>query len=108
MPPIIVAASIQTATAEPENSIAVPTKRPSIIYPKIGIIDGGIGEHLGPWRLGVYTIVAPEHQDTAHGSFIGGLLVGGQSLNGATVCAEADGCDLFDIGILPDPIMSSN
>lgn len=102
LPPIIVAASLQTATVEPESSIAVPTKHAGTMYPKIGIVDGGIGGHLGAWKIGGYTIVAPEHQDTTHGSFIGGLLVGGQSLNGATVCAEADGCDLFDIGILPD------
>jgi hypothetical protein len=103
LPPIIVAANLQAAVVEPESTVALPPKRAGVIYPKIGIIDGGVGDHLGEWSLGGHTIVAPEHQDTAHGSFIAGLLIGGQSLNGAAVCAEADGCDLFDIGILPDP-----
>lgn len=102
LPPIIVAASLQIAAVEPESAVALPLKHAGVVYPKVGIIDGGVGGHLGGWSLGGHAIVAPEHQDTAHGSFIAGLLVGGQSLNGAFVCPETDGCELFDIGILPD------
>lgn len=103
LPPIIVAANLFASTVEPESATSLPTKRAGVAYPKVGIIDGGLGGHLTDWRLGGHTIVAPEHQDPAHGSFIAGLLVGGQSLNGAAVCGEVDGCEVFDIGILPDP-----
>jgi Subtilase family len=102
LPPIVVAAKAQTSTVDSGSVPALPRKQPRLAYPKIGIIDGGLGSHLGEWTVGAHTIVAPEHQETDHGSFIAGLLVGGQSLNGPSVCREPDGCDLFDIGILPD------
>jgi hypothetical protein len=102
LPPIVVAANAQTSTFESDNPSPLPIKQPRIVYPKVGVIDGGLGSHLSEWMVGAHTLVAPEHQQTDHGSFIGGLLVGGQSLNGPTVCAEADGCELFDVGILPD------
>jgi hypothetical protein len=103
LPPIVIAANAQVSAVESEVASVLPSKQTEVAYPRIGIIDGGVGDYLGDWSLGGHTIVAPEHLQTDHGSFIGGLLVGGQSLNGISVCAERDGCELFDIGILPDP-----
>jgi hypothetical protein len=47
-------------------------------------------------------LVAATHQDTQHGTFIGGLLVAGRSLNTQPAIAEADGCELADLALLPD------
>jgi subtilisin family serine protease len=40
-------------------------------------------------------------RDEAHGTFIGGLLVAGQSLNSIELAPERDGCNLVDVDILP-------
>jgi len=102
LPPVVIAARLQPSAAETAETEQVPEKESGRVYPKIGIIDGGLGEQLNGWKIGTHGIVAPEDRDVDHGSFIAGLLVGGQQLNGAAVCKEADGCELFDIGILPD------
>jgi hypothetical protein len=102
LPPIIVAANVRASAIKQGNAPGLPRKNSGVKYPKIGIIDGGVGDHLGEWRIGDHTVVAPSHRHTAHGSSIAGLLVGGQSLNGSDVCSEADGCEVFDICILPD------
>jgi hypothetical protein len=71
-------------------------------YPKVGVIDGGIAPPLANWVKVRWDLVADAHQDTAHGTFIGGLLVAGKSLNAQPAIAEADGCELADLALLPD------
>ena len=102
LPPILVPTSALVALAEPNTGTQLPTRQADIAYPRVGVIDGGVGQYLNEWSLGAYSILAPEHRQTDHGSFIGGLLIGGQTLNGPEICAEVDGCELFDVGILPD------
>jgi hypothetical protein len=79
--------------------LPVPTTGTS--YPKVGVIDGGICTALDPWIQARWSLLAPAHQDLAHGSFIGALLVAGGSLNREAAIAEPDGCTLADIGLLP-------
>jgi hypothetical protein len=106
LPPIIEATRIQ-ASAAPQERVSVPQRETGFEYPRIGIVDGGMGGHLASWSLGEHTIIAPGHLKRDHGSFIGGLLVGARTLNGPSICSEPDGCNLFDVGILPDPDLSS-
>lgn len=106
LPPIIEASRIGLTESMPQ-SIPIPRKIALGSYPKVGIIDGGLGGHLADWTVGEHTIIAPEHLKRDHGSFIGGLLVGARLLNGSGVCDEPDGCELFDVGILPDPDQSA-
>jgi len=103
LPPILIGATPEQVLNEPEATTALPEKQRGVTYPRVGIIDGGLGEHLAGWCLGSYIVVAPAHKQTDHGSQIAGLLVGGQLLNGSSICAEPDGCDLFDVAIFPDP-----
>jgi hypothetical protein len=103
LPPIIVAARMAASAAGAAPDSALPVKSPGRVYPKVGIIDGGMPPQFGSWTLGSHLLVAPEHQSFGHASFIAGLLVGGQKANGNLVCKENDGCDLFDIAVLPDP-----
>jgi hypothetical protein len=103
LPPILVGATPEQVLLEPEATAVLPAKRNGVAYPKIGIIDGGFGDHLAGWRLGGHTVVAPPHRQTDHGSQIASLLVGGQLLNGSSICPEPDGCELFDVAIFPDP-----
>jgi hypothetical protein len=102
LPPVVVAARVQTSAADAGDAVTMPLRVPGRIYPKVGVIDGGVADHLGEWRVGEHSVVAPEHRHLDHGTFIAGLLVGGQQLNSAAVCSEADGCEVFDVGIFPD------
>jgi hypothetical protein len=100
LPPIVVAARLNKTVGSSVET--PPTPSSNYTYPKVGIIDGGIGPLLGPWILGSHGILAPEDQDRDHGTFIGGLLVAAKQLNGERVCGEEDGCGLFDISVFPD------
>ncbi|UWQ32064.1 S8 family peptidase [Leisingera sp. M527] len=71
-------------------------------YPVVGIIDGGIGDHLAPWTLDKWDVLAEVDSDLDHGTFIGGLTVAGNALNGPDVCPERDGVALVDIAVLPN------
>jgi hypothetical protein len=102
LPPLVMAARVQSSSAATPEAEPAPLRQSGRVYPKVGVIDGGVGDQLNPWKLGSHTVVSPEHQQLDHGSFIAGLLVAGQQLNGSAVCNEADGCELFDIGVLPD------
>ncbi len=97
------AARVQSSSAAIPETEGAPLHQSGRVYPKVGIIiDGGVGNQLNAWKIGSHSVVSPEHQQLDHGSFMAGLLVAGQQLNGTAVCNEADGCELFDIGVLPD------
>jgi hypothetical protein len=102
LPPIVVPGGAPAPFSGSASVPTIPQKVAQRSYPKIGIIDGGIGSHLQSWSIGSHSPIAASDLDTAHGSFISGLLVGGNLLNGAGVCAEADGCELYDVSVLPD------
>lgn len=81
--------------------VDVPLPKPHAKYPVVGVVDGGIGASLSDWVKTTENLVAPQHKDQAHGTYIGGLLVMGQVLNGTDVAPEADGCHLADICMMP-------
>jgi len=103
LPPIVVAGRLNKSAGKVAGCAPPPAPNAAYNYPKIGVIDGGIGPLLNAWLIGSHSIVAAGDQDLDHGTFISGLLVGAQQLNGTQVCAEEDGCRLFDIGVFPDP-----
>lgn len=71
-------------------------------WPRVGVIDGGISDAaLGDWVIGRWDPLAATDMDTGHGTFIGGILVAGSSLNGPSVSTDADGVELFDIAVYP-------
>ena len=71
-------------------------------HPVVGIIDGGISDQLAPWMLDRWNVLADVDADLDHGTFIGGLTVAGNAINGSEVCPERDGVALVDIGVLPN------
>jgi hypothetical protein len=97
LPPKVVRSSTRIAAiGEPFH---VP-KRVQGSAPRIGVIDGGVSDVLSPWVVERYGLLAGEDRDESHGTFIGGLLVGGATSNGH--CAmEPDGCDIVDIDLFP-------
>lgn len=83
------------------NALVLPSPTAGIEYPKVGVIDGGIGPAFLPWVLSVWNPLASVHQDLNHGSFIAGLLVAAKSFNTDPGIMEPDGCQLADIALLP-------
>ncbi|MEM8918909.1 MAG: S8 family serine peptidase [Pseudomonadota bacterium] len=80
---------------------SVPPKTNGVRYPKMGVVDSGLGTALAPWVLGRYDFLSDSEVDKEHGSFVAGLVVGAQSLNPALPGLEGDGCELVDIPLFP-------
>ncbi|WP_311276775.1 S8 family peptidase [Methylobacterium sp. WCS2018Hpa-22] len=80
---------------------SLPQRSTSRTYPKLGIIDGGIGASLSDWVIDRWDILNDVDIDADHGTFIGGLAVGGDTLNGPEICPEPDGAELVDIAVFP-------
>lgn len=96
---------IRSATPAPSaaaGKISLPIRSETGVYPRVGIIDGGVTNVLADWIRHKWDFLADEHEDLKHGSFIAGLLVAGRMLNGDSVCGEPDGCDIVDLNIFPD------
>lgn len=80
---------------------AVPSRNTARAYPRIGIIDGGIGTALDDWVIHRWGTLATSDMDETHGTFVGGLAVAASALNGSGVCSEPDGAELVDIAVFP-------
>jgi hypothetical protein len=92
----------ERATPGAAAPVTLLTRTDGAVYPKVGVIDGGIAPSLAGWVTTRWPLIADAHQDVAHGTFIGGLLVAGKTLNSQPAIAEADGCELADLALLPD------
>ena len=90
-----------TVRARPAE-FALPIRESRHSYPRLGIIDGGVSDVLSDWVIDRWGLLADDHLNQAHGTFIGGLAVAGASLNGGATCPEADGAELVDLAIFPD------
>lgn len=70
-------------------------------YPRVAIVDSGLGSALAPWTIARHDFLEPDDVDQEHGSFVGGLLVGAASLNPELPSLEPDGCELVDLALFP-------
>lgn len=70
-------------------------------YPKIGIIDSGVGAAFSRWTLGRFDHLTPTQVDAVHGSNVAGIIVAGQAANGPAIAPERDGCQLYDLALFP-------
>jgi hypothetical protein len=100
LPGIVVRTAAYQGRERPSEAV-VPVRDTARTHPKIGIIDGGLGAALSDWVIDRWDILADEHKDLAHGSFIGGLAVLGGALNGTQCCPEPDGAELVDLAVFP-------
>ncbi|MBN9137758.1 MAG: S8 family peptidase [Phyllobacterium sp.] len=84
------------------TDVAIPVRDSRRTHPRMGIIDGGIGDALSDWVIDRWDILADEDVDLAHGTFIGGLAAVGGALNGVEICPEPDGTELVDVAVFPN------
>lgn len=94
--------SSQAQTARIDGITSLPELDQDASFPTMGIIDGGVSEFLDPWIIDRWDFLAEEDADLDHGTFIGGLTVVGNMVNGGEICIERDGVAIVDIGVLPD------
>jgi hypothetical protein len=66
------------------------------------VIDGGVGAALADWVIERWDLLHESDTCSDHGTFIGALAVGGNTLNGSEICPEPDGAEIVDIAIFPD------
>ena len=89
-----------SGTPAPATS-TFPGKSPGVQYPKVGVVDSGLGPALAPWVIERHDFLSTADVDGVHGSFVGGLIVGANSLNPSLDGLEADGCNLIDLALFP-------
>jgi len=97
LPPKVVRAS--AAGGRVGTPLSIPA-RGAGPYARVGVIDGGISSVLDAWVVGRNGLLADEDRNEPHGSFIGGLLVCGETAN-PHCSMEPAGCDLVDVDVLP-------
>lgn len=91
-----------TAPSNPSSTpFSIPARVSDGVYPKVGVIDTGVCSALGGWVLTRYDFLEENDCDATHGTMVGGILVGARGANGQEIGREADGCDLFDIPLMP-------
>jgi hypothetical protein len=96
------ARSAAGAGRERPDAVTLAVRNSARTYPKLGVIDGGIGPALNDWVIQRWDLLSDADADMDHGTFIGGLAVGGHALNGPAICPEPDGAEIVDIAVFPD------
>ncbi|MBD3904714.1 hypothetical protein KBJ98_01570 [Flavobacterium sp. F-328] len=100
LPPIITQSSTVKSQVKGENfTVLAPDHEGS--YPKICVVDGGVSDVYGDWIEDRWGLISSMDKDENHGTFIAGLAIFGQQLNGKAICREIDGCKIIDLDILP-------
>ncbi|MEZ4780636.1 MAG: S8 family peptidase [Flavobacteriaceae bacterium] len=102
LPPIITQSEVLN-TIKKGSPFNLPKSIEENSYPKICIVDGGVSDIYGSWIEDRWGLISPTDKDESHGTFIAGLAIIGQTLNGNAICCEIDGCKIIDLDILPKP-----
>ncbi|MGX7231270.1 S8 family peptidase [Enterococcus italicus] len=83
---------------------------PTELYPVIGLLDSGveINEYTKGWvTRGNGSNIPEDELDTSHGTFIAGLLIHGNKINGFTD-SSIEGCKIVDVPIVPRKSIGEN
>lgn len=100
LPPIITQSSTGS-TIKKGDAFTIPSTKKDASYPKICVVDGGVSDIYGDWVEDRWGLISPSDKVENHGTFIAGLAIAGQALNGNAICREIDGCKIIDLDILP-------
>lgn len=108
LPGILMHSARRASASTPPNTrrkptlLITPNRNETLNYPVVGVVDGGVSDTLHPWVIGRHGLLAPEHTNESHGTFIAGLLVAANALNGDDVSRDADGVNIVDLNVFPD------
>lgn len=95
---------IESSNAQSGSTAApfvLPQRIPNGRYPKIGVVDTGVAGPLQAWVLARHDFLDEAECDPVHGTFVAGIAIGARAANGPGVASEDDGCDVFDIPLMP-------
>lgn len=87
-----------------ENTLTVKVPKEGLAYPVVGVLDTGIADipHLAPWiHSKAFTKYHEDDIDKSHGTFVAGVLIYGDELEGVTYTGF-EGCKLFEAIVMPD------
>ena len=85
------------------DELEVKIPDPNLDYPIVGVLDSGIAKNdfLSPWIVDDrYTAFPDELIDNGHGTFVSGVLLYGDQLEGVSHTG-LDGCMLYDATVFP-------
>ena len=74
-------------------------------FPVVVVVDSGITTDipgLESWVVGRESQVAPQYQNTDHGTFVAGLICWGAELNPTISGLESNACGVFDLQVIPN------
>ena len=88
------------------EDITIPVKQPQVgvDYPVVGVLDTGIANipHLQPWLHSENITYYPDDDvDKSHGTFVAGVLLYGDELEGKEYTGF-EGCKLLEAIVMPD------
>jgi hypothetical protein len=83
------------------HPFSLPSRAAERRYPRIGIIDSGIGPSLSGWTLGRFDHLQESDVDPEHGTKVATLMLAGRAANGPSIAEEPDGCELYDLALFP-------
>ncbi len=86
------------------NTVAVKMPKAGQTYPVVGVLDTGIADipHLTPWLHNkIFTKYHADDTNKGHGTFVAGVLVYGDELEGENYTGF-EGCKLFEAIVMPD------
>lgn len=85
---------------------ALPTRDQSVgDVPVVVVVDSGIADSfqaLESWVVGRQSEVAPQYQNTDHGTFVAGLICWGSELNPTLAGIDGSPCAVFDLQVIPN------
>jgi hypothetical protein len=88
-----------------EETIQIPLPIDGVEYSIVGVLDSGISNILDPWIVGKrYTNYPKNYLNTAHGTFVSGLIGFGDMLEGQTYTGT-HGCKFLDAAVYPNTKM---
>lgn len=96
--------SIHEEAGSPAGSarpFSVPARQAERRYPRVGVIDSGIGPLVSDWTIGRFDHLGPSDVEVSHGTRVAALIVAGQAANDPSIAPEADGCEVFDLALFP-------
>lgn len=87
-----------------DHEIVIKLPKKDVEYPIVGVLDTGIAKipHLAPWlHTDSLTYYVEEDTNKAHGTFVAGVMIYGDELEGKDYTGF-DGCKLFEAIVMPD------
>jgi hypothetical protein len=87
-----------------DEEIQIKNPKPGVEYPIVGVLDSGVAKtkHLAPWLTADnITYYTDSDVDKAHGTFVAGVLLYGDELEGK-LYTGSEGCMLFEAIVIAD------